>query len=977
MSDIDIRVVTKIDDPSGMNALTRWLADTEARVNRIAKTMSGMSVGAFSNSSQASVGAISGPPPRRPMQTGSNGPSYDLNTQSGLYSWEVNVEKPVQQMAQAARQTAAASSSARRSQNSNGFRNSFQNAFFQRMAPSTVPWGQSTQQTVNGAEIRNWFDSLFGQMNYSNPSVDNSVVTAYDNARHAAKTSKDTLPSSIRQFYEQFGGQLGGPAAQTAPAGGGGGGLGSGAGTFLGLLGRRALPALTVGEAAKYTFDQFSQGFQSWQQSSAPVDRLAHSMGNAAKDVEKFRNQISYAGAQFGLSMQQSAQMATSFMQSMGNLSQAQTVSLVHSTAQWAQQNGLSSTQASQLTSTAARLGLTSGKGASMTNSQFQNLITNSALQGHMTGRQGEVGTAFLDVTNQVASMNPIVPNQKGIAGMLTAMGATNIQGLQGMRGAAVLSQLNGSVMNPNSYQQAILFAAMTKARGGSTPQLLQAIQAYQGGVANLVPGTNETIGAALKQYAKSQGNMQTVLMSSFFGGNLNEAQAILGVKNFGKLSVSTKGTQHPWYSAFDNWMRTAAKYAVGQSDLGWYMQPFASASKAFGPWGGIALATATAGTFLRGGMGLGNAGGGGIFSGIRSLFGEGSATKLLGGTTRLGTLADTSTLSSLSSLTDLIPLIGAPILTQLGMSSLLHMNANASVKKTGNPTVDYLHSIRGLGWLANFFGGSNSATSTAQHIMQHQTHTAQVQSKLPSSSSNTIRNMTISNLTISHLNLPHSSSFGSSLPVSSSNIFAPSAGADGGANFGALGFLGSLGMRINNWITGGSAGASNASIAGGPGGVSNYTSVINAAAKKFGVPANIIGAVMSVESGGHQYSASGNILTSSAGALGIMQLEPGTAKSLGENPYNTNQNIMGGAKYLAEMYKEFGSWTSAIQAYNGGPGNVGSSATLAYLQKVESAEKQITIHPSTVQAIGNAVATAIKKNQVGARSWPGGPITP
>jgi membrane-bound lytic murein transglycosylase B len=61
----------------------------------------------------------------------------------------------------------------------------------------------------------------------------------------------------------------------------------------------------------------------------------------------------------------------------------------------------------------------------------------------------------------------------------------------------------------------------------------------------------------------------------------------------------------------------------------------------------------------------------------------------------------------------------------------------------------------------------------------------------------------------------------------------------------------------------------------------------------------------------------------SSAGAIGVMQLMPGTANQLGVNPYDAQQNIQGGVSYLRQLLSQFGDPVAAVAAYNCGPGCV------------------------------------------------------
>lgn len=120
-------------------------------------------------------------------------------------------------------------------------------------------------------------------------------------------------------------------------------------------------------------------------------------------------------------------------------------------------------------------------------------------------------------------------------------------------------------------------------------------------------------------------------------------------------------------------------------------------------------------------------------------------------------------------------------------------------------------------------------------------------------------------------------------------------------------------------------------------------------AANTYGIDINLLKAVAKAESG---FNPS---VVSSAGAVGVMQLMPQTAASLGVvNSYNAEENITGGAKYLSQLLNKYNGDTSlALAAYNAGSGNVDKYGGIPPFKETQHYVNKVLNYYNNINAAG------------------------
>jgi|Deesub1362A_J573_1020465.scaffolds.fasta_scaffold00004_14 soluble lytic murein transglycosylase len=117
-----------------------------------------------------------------------------------------------------------------------------------------------------------------------------------------------------------------------------------------------------------------------------------------------------------------------------------------------------------------------------------------------------------------------------------------------------------------------------------------------------------------------------------------------------------------------------------------------------------------------------------------------------------------------------------------------------------------------------------------------------------------------------------------------------------------------------------------------------NYESIINKAADKYRIDPMLIKAIIAAESNFNARAVS------KKGAMGLMQLMPSTAVAMGVlNPFNPEENIEGGIRYLKHLLEKFdGDLNLALAAYNAGPTNVKKYGNVPPIKETQNYIKKV-----------------------------------
>lgn len=750
--------------------------------------------------------------------------------------------------------------------------------------------------------------------------VQAKMTVAQNRVANPTQPAKSSIMQKVGQVaYRMAGGSYlgemaGGAAADALGIGGSLAGIGMTAGVGA-LIG-----------AGMWSAHKIGQGYQTYQQTSIPLSALYHSVAPGTS-YSSFYNSIIGQGNSVGGANVMKAQVAqilastggTSALNSVGSVFQG-AVGLGYGV------NG-ATTLANQLAQL-QQMGLTSGLSASTSNAGLMMMLGNSSVLSGMGGRTQQLIDAMTTLTQSLDQGRTTPPNATALLSMMTTLSkpinGQYLQSAQGQRGANILADINNSLTNPgNGTAGSMLMYEFLTAGTNMTPgqEIYLAHEGLTGrfngkGPTNLQRITQGTLSrfpvlaSGLTPTGTPSAAQQLALDQMYGTFNLKSPQQLqlfLGqfAKN-GKFSMTNLQSEQNWWSNLGK-MNGGKSLNASWDVVGAQLYN----ANSYASMAGVANAMQTGGVTLSSKeqqqlkqLKTLNPHSKQYASMLGTLKQE-MGKQMLNSTMLTGQDANTAAINQNTNAWTKIATYLQPISTDLNKLAGWIPGGGAPVKSGKAPQLKGDAYGRAVPWTTSYDVTGHQSLSS---MVGNMAFTGLVSAALSGNGSSSVQNMS----------------------------YSPSGGSSAINTLRKFFGLGSLS---------GASAVSPTSVSGA--GISQWSKYIKQAAAKYGIPANMIAAVMKTESGGQ------NGLTSSAGAQGLMQIMPSNDKALGiTNPWSAQQNIMGGAKMLSRLYGQFGNWTQALEGYNGGPGSVYSTnpktrqAVDSYAGTVESFYAAFQKHP-------------------------------
>lgn len=320
------------------------------------------------------------------------------------------------------------------------------------------------------------------------PASSRAVTQAYLSAQqHAAQNSATPSPSPAVGVVQQLAGA-------------------AGFGELGGLLGGGAAMA-GIGAAALgvgYVATQTRQGFSTYLQQGTAVSALSKTLGDLGESFNTLRTTINATGLGFAESLATitaATQALAPYVGNVGTQGIRRYLTAAQSTAYGLGLNPVSTTQAFGQLGQVGILPTNSSTGQ-LTPNQFAALLANAVSAGSMQGRQGQVLSALVSLSQTLTQQLGQAPNANLLAGITNTLNRSGNPALQGTLGAQVLNSINQGIQAPG-LGQAGAFAAYQQLNPNGKLGYFQEQYLQAQGINGVSPSGISNLSAVLQYYQK------------------------------------------------------------------------------------------------------------------------------------------------------------------------------------------------------------------------------------------------------------------------------------------------------------------------------------------------------------------------------------------------------------------------------------------------------------------------------------------